>query len=1351
MTDVLQTLRLRTFGTRSLTLVSTDGGEQLVLDVSKLLALVTYLAAAPRRSATRDHLTDLLWDNLEPDSARHALRHSRWQIHQKCQGLISIEGDSTLTLQTAIPWDRDDFLAAAASGDVLSAVQHYRGEFFPGFASPGSGEFERWLEVERVRLRSIFVRCGESVVMHWLSQGRARDAIALARRVRDTDPLHLTGWRLLLEALIAARDTLTASVEADALERLLAEHAIDTEPSVRTLLSVVRRQAMTPEQPSRPTSPLARLEMVGREREFAGLIQAWELAAQGNPTSILVNAPAGMGKTRLLRELSARLKSLHARHLTIPISRPSRDLDFSVVSDLCTRLASLPGARGVSMETARMLVALNPALASQFSVTHPSLPMTLEPVAVRSALKELLEAVSFERPVAVLLDDLHWCDNVSRHVIAGAIDGLDRKAVLLVATDRSGARRTDFVASARALPLAPLGPDSVWTLLGSVAAVPNEQWVTSLTSDLARFADGSPLLIIETLQLALERGALDLLDGEWCERDRPALATLLMSGSALRERVRQLSQSKRDVLRILAIADTAIDHHAIAISTSQDPLALARELDELELDGFVERNYTSWLLAHQEFGAAALADLDEPRVHGLELALGHALVDTADDLASKRRATVYLRAAGDWEGLASLFRDLVHSHSRQGVRRSPRDVAHELLGAATSRDEVARLMRTLPLLTRAGIVTPRQRFVAAAGTSLIMLTAVAAAFKLRQPPNEDLLFATAAEIRPDGETWLWEIAVDDVRRAQNSVPGRLLERARRRAVLHGTIGEVVPFSSKGGWVFERTSPDSGEVDLYYVTSESARERRLTETPGDDIQPDPSPDGRYIAYSTAAAHPLQHTDIAVLEVSSAHARVLTSGEESDRMPRWSPSGTQIAFLREYWDDRPVAVCLTALDARSPSCTPVVSADVKPSDLRWTDDDRIEITSPGHASTFQLEIRTRVIERLSLHRAIGDTRWDSNGEWLFCNCLMSTGGLPSRVLQLRHRNDDSTYALVDHDSSKRVVRALSFRRTRQDDRYLDGLTTVGDTAVAITGIPFAVGVGGYDAAGRPMNVQALTFLATDTSVATIDSTGVAMPRRPGTTSVTISAGGWRTRSMQLRVVPNDTTTLLDETWNHGISTPWRTFGVPAPVTLAVNSEHWALANSGDGRAVSGVYGVQPFDASRGLTLRTRLSTPVKLTQWQDQTIEFVDTYDLSALARWDHQTGYPWQEGRLPATPFARFCRIRFPGGPEGAGYAEAVSTFGSAFPPSRGLMKRMASGSWYDVVMQILPDGRCMVLIDNQIISLGTPAINVLRPFLLLLYGSSVNTRVLLGPLRVTRGIHADLEWRQLTSRAGSND
>ena len=151
-------------------------------------------------------------------------------------------------------------------------------------------------------------------------------------------------------------------VEADALEALLRHEGRDPEPAT---VAALRRAKQSPD-PAGGSLPSALIaELVGREREFSTLTQAWQQARHA-AVHVLLASPTGLGKTRLLHDFHARLKTLGARAILVRANPGERDLPFALAADLAGALGELPGGAAVAPATAATLVALNPALSAHF-------------------------------------------------------------------------------------------------------------------------------------------------------------------------------------------------------------------------------------------------------------------------------------------------------------------------------------------------------------------------------------------------------------------------------------------------------------------------------------------------------------------------------------------------------------------------------------------------------------------------------------------------------------------------------------------------------------------------------------------------------------------------------------------------------------------------------------------------------------------------------------------------------------------------------------------------------------------------------------------------------------------------
>src|SRR2546425_4187486 len=149
-------IELRLLG--GLDLRRSDGRElDSILTQPKRVALLAFLAAAtPYRLHRRDTLLGLFWPELDQEHARAALRQA---LHGLRQGLgadvLTSRGDEEVGVHDQRLWcDVRAFHHAFEASDWGHALELYRGSLLEGFFLSDSPEFERWLEVERARLRN---------------------------------------------------------------------------------------------------------------------------------------------------------------------------------------------------------------------------------------------------------------------------------------------------------------------------------------------------------------------------------------------------------------------------------------------------------------------------------------------------------------------------------------------------------------------------------------------------------------------------------------------------------------------------------------------------------------------------------------------------------------------------------------------------------------------------------------------------------------------------------------------------------------------------------------------------------------------------------------------------------------------------------------------------------------------------------------------------------------------------------------------------------------------------------------------------------------------------------------------
>jgi DNA-binding CsgD family transcriptional regulator/tetratricopeptide (TPR) repeat protein len=178
--------------------------------------------------------------------------------------------------------------------------------------------------------------------------------------------------------------------------------------------------------------------LVGRVGELAELELAWREAAAGRPGLVLLGGESGVGKTRLLAELRRRLADESALVLRGEgLDQGEAELPY----------APLLGAlRELVRDTHPAIGELNPGSRRQLATLLPGLDDgqgAAEPRAgtgqlrLFEALLELIGRLSEERPLLLILEDMHWADRSTRAFVSFLVRSLRGERVLVLLSFRS--------------------------------------------------------------------------------------------------------------------------------------------------------------------------------------------------------------------------------------------------------------------------------------------------------------------------------------------------------------------------------------------------------------------------------------------------------------------------------------------------------------------------------------------------------------------------------------------------------------------------------------------------------------------------------------------------------------------------------------------------------------------------------------------------------------------------------------------------------------------------------------------------------------------------------------------------
>jgi len=325
--------------------------------------------------------------------------------------------------------------------------------------------------------------------------------------------------------------------------------------------------------------------MVGRDAELAALVQLCEAVQAGLGRAVLILGEPGLGKTRLIAEwrnvlqrqgryISARWAQGHglsygqglAYHLLIDLLRSIIGAPESA-SEAETRaiLRSLSGelwgaeAEEVYPYLAHLLsLKLEPEESARLQVLDPQALQTQ----YVTALRRLLQSLSSQQPLVLVLEDLHWADPSSAELLIRLLPLASTSPLLfcMVTRPERDAPGWKLVTNAREI----LGGSLTEIALQALSEGDSRQLVANLLqiealpddvrSVILRKAEGNPFFVEEVIRMLIDRGAIVRKGSDWVAgtgiRDVEIPDTLQ---SLLLARIDRLPEDVKHTLRVAAV------------------------------------------------------------------------------------------------------------------------------------------------------------------------------------------------------------------------------------------------------------------------------------------------------------------------------------------------------------------------------------------------------------------------------------------------------------------------------------------------------------------------------------------------------------------------------------------------------------------------------------------------------------------------------------------------------------------------------------------------------------------------------------------------------------------------------
>jgi DNA-binding SARP family transcriptional activator len=455
---------------------------------------------------------------------------------------------------------------------------------------------------ERSRLAELRLIAQEDLALVRLARGEHAAVAAELQGLSREHPLREPIWALQALALAGAGrqgDALATLRQARSV--LADELGVDPGAALQALETAVLQQdprlqrtvpvpaglvpAPRPAPAPSPPAPAApapdRPRLVGRTAELAVLDDVLASAARGTPASALLVGEPGIGKSRLLEEVGARARASGFAVLT---GRCSRDEGAppmwpwtGVLRDLA---AAVPlDALDVDLGEVKRLVDGGDA---DDRAERDAASADASRFRTGEAVVSTLSAAATQRPLLVVLDDLHWSDASSLRLLGQVLEDLPAPTrVAVVASRRSAPAPSGALAAlgevlvrrgTRRLDLRGLSPAEVAELVELTASsFPASSFpAASAVQQLHDRTEGNALFVVELVRLGSPPGSV------------PAGVSDVVAA-----RLAQLPGSTSTVLQSAAVLGRRFDLDLLTAVSGLDEDAVLDALDPATAAGLV--------------------------------------------------------------------------------------------------------------------------------------------------------------------------------------------------------------------------------------------------------------------------------------------------------------------------------------------------------------------------------------------------------------------------------------------------------------------------------------------------------------------------------------------------------------------------------------------------------------------------------------------------------------------------------------------------------------------------------------------------------------------------------------------
>lgn len=548
-------------------------GKEVFFTYNKVNALVYYILI--KGSVMRDELSGLLWGDKPDTVARKNLRNAIYEA-KKVLGADALISPRKAIIQLNPNLD----VRIDVQEFEKNPAQHlhlYKGEFLQGFYTKDSADYERWYLNERSRLQSLYAESVSESVEKASAEGDYALVERYGRELINYNPYDEHYYAFLLQAYCERGKIQQAmALYEDMKDRFRKDLNMNPPSFIEGIMSKVIF-----EEPPNPLTLLSQQTSsvpLGRKEEMEFISShMWTFLKGKQESALMIVGDTGSGKTSLKDGLLEMAQS-HTHIIQTHCYKLEQQFLLHPWITIIEGLLNVLREAGYNMleEDLQRIYRWFPQIDmnADAHISLVEIKDILKIDAIFHTLAKLLDEAAKEKPLVLVIEDIHWMDPVSLSLLSSFVlrQSSNRIYFLLTGWDSKEKDYQHFLTTAamyKRLTLCKLEPLTTQKIRALLETSPIDLPITDeLVERMQEDTGGNLFFLAECIDSIVKKGNFDTLTTNM---------EMIFKSSWL-----QLSHEEEKILTFISLFYNGAPLPMISEYMQLDNLALLDRLEALE-------------------------------------------------------------------------------------------------------------------------------------------------------------------------------------------------------------------------------------------------------------------------------------------------------------------------------------------------------------------------------------------------------------------------------------------------------------------------------------------------------------------------------------------------------------------------------------------------------------------------------------------------------------------------------------------------------------------------------------------------------------------------------------------------